>query len=61
MIEERIVYQDRIKEVEKIVEKVVPLCQEVQKIVERRVEVPIIQEKIVVVQEIVEKVVPQII
>jgi len=37
------VLQDRIKEVEKIVERVVPLCQEVIKIEERRVEVPVIQ------------------
>jgi hypothetical protein len=33
VVEEKIVYQDRIKEVERIVEKIVPLIKEVEKIV----------------------------
>ena len=37
-----------------------PLCQEVIKTVDKKVEVPIIQEKVVTVTEIVEKIVPQL-
>lgn len=43
VIEEKIVYQDRVKEVEKTIEKIVPLIHEVIKEVERKVEIPIIQ------------------
>lgn len=53
VIEEKIVYQDRLKEIEKTVEKIVPLIHEVIKEVERKVEVPIIQEKIVTAIEYV--------
>jgi len=53
IIEEKIVYVDRIKEVERIVNTVVPLIKEVEKIVDRNVEVPIIQERIVKVPEII--------
>lgn len=50
VLEEKIVYQDRVKEVERLVEKVVPVREEVIKPVENRVEVPVIQEKIVTVK-----------
>lgn len=57
VIEEKIVYRDRIKEVEKIINHPVPMIKEVEKIIDRRVEVPIIQEKIVRVPEIVTQIV----
>ena len=43
VIEEKIVYRDRIKEVERVVNHPVPMVKEVEKIVDRRVEVPIVQ------------------
>ena len=36
------------------------LLEEVEKIVEKKVEVPVIQEKIITVTEVVEKIVPQL-
>lgn len=57
VIEEKIVYRDRIKEVEKIVNHPVPMIKEVEKIIDRRVEVPIVVEKIVRVPEIVTQIV----
>ena len=59
MIRDNIIIQERIKEVEKEVPHVVTVKEEVEKIVERRVEIPIIHEKIVIVQEIVTKPVVQ--
>jgi ribosomal protein L17 len=47
------VYKDRIKEVEKIVERIVPLMKQTIVEVERRVEVPIIHEKQVIVPQII--------
>lgn len=40
VVEEKIVYRDRIKEVEKVVNVPFPIIKEVEKIVDRRVEVP---------------------
>jgi hypothetical protein len=47
----------QIREVERVNNVVVPLIKEVEKIVDRRVEVPIIQEKIVKVPEIINQIV----
>lgn len=57
VIREKLVPVIQIKEVERIVNHVVPLIKEVEKIVDRRVEVPIIQEKIVRVPEIINNIV----
>lgn len=43
VMREKIVVQDRIKEIEKIVNVAVPLIKEVEKVVERRIEIPVIQ------------------
>ena len=59
IIKEKIVIQDRIKEIERIVEKPVPLIREVEKIVEKRVEIPVIVERVVTVPEIVTKTIIQ--
>jgi hypothetical protein len=47
----------QIREVERVNNVVVPLIKQVEKIVDRRVEVPIIQEKIVKVPEIINQIV----
>ena len=57
VVEEKIVYQDRIKEVERVVNRTVELVKEVEKVVERRVEVPITNEKLVKVPEIITQIV----
>lgn len=57
VFEDKIVYRDRIKEIEKVVDHVIPLIKEVEKIVERRVEVPIIQQKLVRVPFVVTQIV----
>ena len=42
VVEEKIVYKDRIKEVERIVNQPVIVHKEVEKIIDRRVEVPFV-------------------
>lgn len=39
---DRVVVQDRIKEIERVVNVPVPLVKEVEKVVERRIEIPVI-------------------
>ena len=56
VIREKIVPVYEVKEVERVVNTVTPLIQEVEKIIDRRVEVPIIQERIVTVPQIINRV-----
>ena len=54
---EKLVPVVEIKEIEKVNNVVVPLVKEVEKVVDRRIEVPIVQEKIVKVPEVINQVV----
>lgn len=54
---EKLVPVVEVKEVEKVNNVVVPLVKEVEKVVDRRVEIPMIQERIVKVPEIINQVV----
>lgn len=54
---EKLVPVVEVKEIEKVNNVVVPLVKEVEKVVDRRIEVPIVQEKIVKVPEVINQVV----
>lgn len=54
---EKLVPVVEVREIEKVNNVVVPLVKEVEKVVDRRIEVPIVHEKIVKVPEVINQVV----
>lgn len=56
VLREKIVPVFQVKEVERVVNTITPLVKEVEKIIERKVEVPFFQEKIITVPEIVNRI-----